>query len=291
MAARHAENSIPAAPPLRKRHSSGVTIAVCTWRSVPRAKKPRAPPPCRGRGTQAGSELQGAGEIGETGFGASAALSAEGTTALIGGYGDNSGVGAAWVFTNTASAPPVNTSPPMISGTAHGGQPLSCSTGSWTGNPPPTFSYQWLSDGVPIGGATGTGYTVQTVDEGHTLSCRVTASNNAGSQSADSAGAPVPPSVLCVGGSWGCEACPGLEVKVRDLVRRKTKTVSAGRSYIATAQRRRHCLARTTRAVSRCLKPTLWWLARAPRCGQYGVAATDHPKPDIIRRSHSKESP
>ena len=53
--------------------------------------------------TQQGSKLTGSGESGEGVFGASVALSADGNTALIGGYGDNSQVGAAWVFTRSGS--------------------------------------------------------------------------------------------------------------------------------------------------------------------------------------------
>ncbi|MGO8906637.1 MAG: hypothetical protein ACLQMH_13585 [Solirubrobacteraceae bacterium] len=47
------------------------------------------------------SKLAGSGEIGEDDFGHSVALSADGSTALIGGFGDNVGAGAAWVFTRT----------------------------------------------------------------------------------------------------------------------------------------------------------------------------------------------
>jgi DNA-binding beta-propeller fold protein YncE len=59
--------------------------------------------------TQQGSKLTGSGEVtSETSpgkFGYSVALaSAEGNTALIGGPGDNKGVGAAWVFTRSGSA-------------------------------------------------------------------------------------------------------------------------------------------------------------------------------------------
>jgi hypothetical protein len=53
--------------------------------------------------TQQGSKLTGSGEAGITniGFGRSVALSSDGNTALIGGSGDNSAVGAAWVFTRS----------------------------------------------------------------------------------------------------------------------------------------------------------------------------------------------
>jgi hypothetical protein len=53
--------------------------------------------------TQQGEKLTGSGEIGEGGFGFSVALSSDGDTALIGGEGDNSSVGAAWMFTRSGS--------------------------------------------------------------------------------------------------------------------------------------------------------------------------------------------
>jgi hypothetical protein len=53
--------------------------------------------------TQQGEKLIGGEELGRSEFGWSVALSAEGDTALIGGHGDNSGVGAVWVFTRSGS--------------------------------------------------------------------------------------------------------------------------------------------------------------------------------------------
>jgi RHS repeat-associated protein len=50
---------------------------------------------------QQGEKLTGSGEVGEGQFGYSVALSASGTTALVGGPLDNSEVGAAWVFTRS----------------------------------------------------------------------------------------------------------------------------------------------------------------------------------------------
>jgi len=52
-----------------------------------------------GRWTQQGEKLTGKEEVGSGRFGFRVALSAEGTTALIGGFLDNTGVGAAWAFT------------------------------------------------------------------------------------------------------------------------------------------------------------------------------------------------
>jgi hypothetical protein len=52
---------------------------------------------------QQGEKLTGGGEAGEGDLGSTVALSADGSTALIGGQFDNNGVGAAWVFTRSGS--------------------------------------------------------------------------------------------------------------------------------------------------------------------------------------------
>jgi hypothetical protein len=100
------------------------------------------------------------------------------------------------VTATIAGAPPAqaptNTGLPVASGGAAPGQTLSCSTGSWTGNPAPVFTYVWLRNGAAIGGATGSAYVVQTGDEGSTLSCQVTATNSAGSAKAVSGGVSIP---------------------------------------------------------------------------------------------------
>ncbi len=90
-----------------------------------------------------------------------------------------------------AGAPPVNTAPPVISGTPRAGDTLSCSTGTWT-NFPTAYAYAWSRDGTPIAGATAARYKVQKLDEGSTLTCEVTASNATGSGHATSAGRSVP---------------------------------------------------------------------------------------------------
>ena len=51
--------------------------------------------------TQQGIKLVGTGAIGAAGQGNSVALSADGNTAIVGGPGDNSDTGAAWVFTRS----------------------------------------------------------------------------------------------------------------------------------------------------------------------------------------------
>ncbi len=92
------------------------------------------------------------------------------------------------------AAAPVNTEAPKVTvqGTLGAGAVLSCSTGVWTGEPPPTFAYVWLREGVAIANATSGSYTVQAADEGHSVVCEVTATNRLGHQHADSAALQVP---------------------------------------------------------------------------------------------------
>ena len=52
-----------------------------------------------------GSKLVGAGAAGPSGQGTAVALSAGGDTAILGGRLDRGGIGAAWVFAATSSAP------------------------------------------------------------------------------------------------------------------------------------------------------------------------------------------
>jgi hypothetical protein len=95
---------------------------------------------------------------------------------------------------------PANTAPPAITGGAALGQTLSCSPGTWSGAPTPTFAYQWLRDGSPIAGANADAYTIQEADQGHALACKVTAANKAGNASAESTQIDVPPASTSSGG-------------------------------------------------------------------------------------------
>jgi hypothetical protein len=54
-----------------------------------------------GKWTQQGTKITGKEETGKGFFGSSVALSSNGNTALIGGYFDDEGIGAAWVFTRS----------------------------------------------------------------------------------------------------------------------------------------------------------------------------------------------
>jgi hypothetical protein len=84
------------------------------------------------------------------------------------------------------SEPPVNTVAPALSGTFAEGQTVTCSTGTWTGNPVPTYTYQWYVDGVAESGATSDSLVIPSTAKGKSLYCRVTATNTAGSANADS---------------------------------------------------------------------------------------------------------
>ncbi|HEY1508953.1 MAG TPA: FG-GAP repeat protein [Solirubrobacteraceae bacterium] len=92
----------------------------------------------------------------------------------IPGSGGGGGAGGAG-----ATAPPVATTRPVVSGTAKAGHTLSCSPGSWS-NSPTRYAYQWSRDGTPILGATNATYKVQKSDEQLMLACTVTASNAKG---------------------------------------------------------------------------------------------------------------
>jgi hypothetical protein len=91
---------------------------------------------------------------------------------------------------------PVNTAPPVISGTGDEGTALTCAFGTWDANPAPTLAYQW-SNGAPIAGATALTYTVTAADAALPITCTETATNNAGTASATSNAIPgiayVPP--------------------------------------------------------------------------------------------------
>ena len=101
---------------------------------------------------------------------------------------DNEQVSLYATYTPTPPAPPVNETPPSISGTAQQGQTLTETHGKWT-NEPTGFTYQWLqcnNEGAscsPISGATAQSYVPVPGDVGHTIKVEETAKNEAGSAS------------------------------------------------------------------------------------------------------------
>jgi len=92
----------------------------------------------------------------------------------------------AWEAITAAPAPsaPVNTVAPVISGGTYVGDVLTTTNGTWTGSP--TFTYQWFNenDTEDIVGATDNTYTLGSALAGIEISCKVTGTNAAGSDTA-----------------------------------------------------------------------------------------------------------
>lgn len=85
------------------------------------------------------------------------------------------------------SIAPANTVAPVASGSSALGSVLTVTNGTWTGNPSPTFSYQWKRGASNISGATASTYTtVYPADNGASITCVVTGTNVAGSANATS---------------------------------------------------------------------------------------------------------
>jgi hypothetical protein len=75
---------------------------------------------------------------------------------------------------------------PTITGTPAVGQVLTCATGTWVGQAPIGYTYEWRRAGTPIPGAGASTYTVVAADLDATLGCVVHALNGAGSATAGS---------------------------------------------------------------------------------------------------------
>jgi hypothetical protein len=90
------------------------------------------------------------------------------------------------------AAAPADIGAPTVAGTRALSATLTCAPGEWSGAPAPTFTYQWLRDGVTLAGATSPTYTVLAADQGHGLACAVTATNRVGHAQAVSAAVQIP---------------------------------------------------------------------------------------------------
>jgi hypothetical protein len=105
-------------------------------------------------------------------------------------------------FTVGKGPQPLSTKAPELTGTPALGETLSCSQGSWE-NSPTSYAYKWLRDGGAISGQMGSTYKVEEADQGHSISCEVTASNAAGSASKASNTLSVPAAVQTSGSGGG----------------------------------------------------------------------------------------
>jgi hypothetical protein len=116
----------------------------------------------------------------------------------------------------TAQYAPTNTAAPTISGQPVEGQVLTASTGSWGGDQPITFTYQWqrcdqsAQNCANVVGATNQTYTLTQADVGRTMRVAVTGTNASGSSTATSA----PTAIVTQAGPAGQMPLPGGEVSI-----------------------------------------------------------------------------
>lgn len=83
-----------------------------------------------------------------------------------------------------AQVAPSNIVLPSITGIARVGETLTGDDGEWAGTPEPVLSRQWMADDEPIEGATSATYEIAVGDIGAVITLSVTATNDAGSDTA-----------------------------------------------------------------------------------------------------------
>ncbi|MFN9999355.1 MAG: IPT/TIG domain-containing protein, partial [bacterium] len=127
--------------------------------------------------TQQGNKLVGAGALGKAQQGISVSISADGNTAIVGGWGDNSGVGASWVYTYLPPPAPTITSFAPV--TAAAGAVISITGTNFTGTSAITLG------GTPVTSFTVVSFTsiVAIVGNGSTGSVGVTSAGGSASVS------------------------------------------------------------------------------------------------------------
>jgi PASTA domain len=158
-----------------------------------------------------------------------------GTLALVAQMTPGAHSPVAPVFDGASSA----SGSPSVGGT------LTCAPGAVTGLPTPTVTIDWLRDGMPIAGATGSSYLLQGDDGGHRVACRAHAVNMLGT--ADSTSdeiAIAQPATSTTGDS----SLPG------------TDQVRAGTPEVPNAGQTRPA---TPRSTARCVAPKLKGLTLA----------------------------
>ena len=101
------------------------------------------------------------------------------------GYGNSMFLATHGILTR-GGTPPSNTVAPVISGSTTLGSTLTSTTGTWIGDAPITYTYQWKRNGSNIGSATNSTYVLIVADSAASITCEVTATNAAGFASATS---------------------------------------------------------------------------------------------------------
>jgi hypothetical protein len=86
-----------------------------------------------------------------------------------------------------AQVKPSSVTAPSLAGSGKIGVQVTVNPGTWNGVPAPTFAYQWRRNGQDIAGAGAATYVPVEADDRAPLTCRVTATNAAGSAQAESA--------------------------------------------------------------------------------------------------------
>ena len=122
-------------------------------------------------------------------------------------------LGTTHAIVRVAIGGPVNTALPSVSGSPAQGQTLTAATGTWTGTPAPSFTYQWQdcntsgASCVNIAGATASSYTLVASDVGQTVDVVVSGTNSFGTGHSPSAvtatvaGPPVNTAVPAISGT------------------------------------------------------------------------------------------
>ena len=123
-------------------------------------------------------------------------LASKADTLYVGGNFTGFRSGAQPGFASFSEAP-INENPPSVSGDAVVGGTLTCDDGAWSGSKPQSYRISWLRDGA-ANGSTGATYVVPAADAGHSVACKVTATNLGGttevaSKGVDIAVPPPPP--------------------------------------------------------------------------------------------------
>jgi hypothetical protein len=133
--------------------------------------------------TQQGTKLVGSGAVGAANQGTSVSLSADGETAIVGGFTDNSTAGAAWVFAAPVSTVPTITVQPASLFLLTGEN----ATFSVTANGQAPLNYQWVFNGQNLATATTAILTLNSVTAVNDGNYSVRVSNAYGSITSASA--------------------------------------------------------------------------------------------------------
>jgi hypothetical protein len=92
------------------------------------------------------------------------------------------------LFKSAASVLPSNSIAPSIAIAGDGtpGNLITATPGTWTGTPAPTYTYQWMLAGSPMGGETGMTLDTTALSASDVITVEETAHNLAGTSSVTS---------------------------------------------------------------------------------------------------------